>query len=98
MGIRKEIEELANNLPAPDTTKMRGKILFHKVRSGDYQLMDEIHDLRLIILVVKVEHQKDVYKRLPCLVLPGSLRYKENGRYPLIIRLCTFLLFAFQLF
>jgi mRNA interferase RelE/StbE len=63
--IRKRIEELANNLPAPSTTKMKGDNPFHKVRSANYRIIYEIHDDRLAILVVKIGHRKDVYRDLP---------------------------------
>ena len=63
--IKKKIEELGSNLPAPNTTKMKGDNSFHKVRSGDYRIIYEIHDDRLVILIVKVGHRKDVYKKLP---------------------------------
>ena len=58
--IKKKIEELANNLPAPATTKMKGDNPFHKIRSGNYRIIYEIQDDRL----VKVGHRKDVYKNL----------------------------------
>lgn len=63
--IKKKIDEIGSNLPAPNTTKMKGDNSFHKVRSGDYRIIYEIHDDRLVILVVKVGHRKDVYKKLP---------------------------------
>ena len=63
--IKKKIDELGNNLPTPNTTKMKGDNSFHKVRSGDYRIIYEIHDDRLVILIVKVGHRKDVYKKLP---------------------------------
>jgi mRNA interferase RelE/StbE len=62
--IKKKIDELAANLPNPAATKMKGNNPFHKLRSGDYRIIYEIHDDRLVILVVKVGHRKDVYKRL----------------------------------
>ena len=62
--IKKKIDELAANLPNPAATKMKGNNPFHKMRSGDYRIIYEIHDDRLVILVVKVGHRKDVYKRL----------------------------------
>ncbi len=62
--IKKRINELATNIPAPATTKMKGNNDFHKVRCGDYRIIYEIHDERLIILVVKIGHRKDVYKKL----------------------------------
>ena len=62
--IRKRIDELAENLPDTVTTEMKGNNSFHKIRSGDYRIIYEIHDDRLVILIVKIGHRKDVYKRL----------------------------------
>ena len=62
--IKKKIDDLAENLPDPATTKMKGNNTFHKIRSGNYRIVYEIHEDRLVILVVKVGHRKDVYKRL----------------------------------
>ena len=64
LRIKKKIDEIAENLPEPNTTKMKGDNSFHKIRSGDYRIIYEIHDDRLVILVVKIGHRKDVYKRL----------------------------------
>ncbi len=63
--IKKRIEDLAQNLPDPASTKMKGRNDFHKVRVGDYRIIYEIHSDILIILVVKIGHRKDVYKQLP---------------------------------
>lgn len=63
--IKKKIEELGSNLPEPNTTKMKGDNAFHKVRSGDYRIVYEIHNDRLVILVVKIGHRKEVYQKLP---------------------------------
>lgn len=63
--IKKKIDELGSNLPALNITKMKGDNSFHKVRSGDYRIIYEIHADRLVILIVKVGHRKDVYKKLP---------------------------------
>jgi prevent-host-death family protein len=57
------IEELGQNLPDPNTTKMKGNNSFHKIRTGDYRIVFEIHDDRVVILIVKIGHRKDVYKR-----------------------------------
>ena len=62
--IKKRIDELTVNLPNPATTKMKGDNPFHKIRSGDYRIINEIHDARFVILVVKFGHRKEVYKRL----------------------------------
>jgi mRNA interferase RelE/StbE len=44
---------------------MKGNNPFHKIRSGDYRIVYEIFDARLVILVVKIGHRKEVYKVLP---------------------------------
>ena len=62
--IRDKIDSLAENPPNPDTTKMKGDNPFHKVRVGDYRIVYEIREGTLVILVLKIGHRKDVYKRL----------------------------------
>ncbi len=62
--IKKKIDNLAENLPDPATTKMKGNNSFHRIRVGVYRIVYEIHEDRLLILVVKIGHRKDVYKRL----------------------------------
>ena len=58
--IKKKIEALGSNLPDLNTTKMKGNNSFHKVRTGDYRIIYEIHDDRMVVLVVKVGHRKNV--------------------------------------
>ena len=62
--IKKKIDGLAENLPDPATTKMKGNNPFHRVRTGNYRIVYQILEDRLVILVVKVGHRKDVYERL----------------------------------
>ena len=62
--IKKKIDDLAENLPDSATTKMKGNNTFHRIRAGVYRIVYEIHEDRLVIIVVKVGHRKDVYKRL----------------------------------
>ena len=62
--ISKKIDSLAEKLPSPDSTKMKGNNPFHKVRVGDYRIVYEIQDDVLVILIVKVGHRKDIYRNL----------------------------------
>ena len=62
--IKRKIESLAENLPDRASTKMKGNNNFHKVRIGDYRIIYEIHDDVMFILVVKIGHRKDIYKKL----------------------------------
>ena len=63
--IKKKVEELGTNLPDPTTTRMKGNNSFHRVRTGAYRIIYEIHNDKLVILVVKIGHRKDVYRNLP---------------------------------
>ena len=62
--IKKKIDDLAENLPDPAATKMKGNNIFHRIHVGDYRIVYEIHGDRIVILVVKVGHCNDIYKRL----------------------------------
>jgi len=62
--ISKAIDNLAENLPNPDTTKMKGDNPFHKIRVGDYRIVYEIQDDILLILIIKIGHRKDIYRNL----------------------------------
>ena len=62
--IKKRIEELSVNLPDFSSTKMRGNNTFDKIRSGDYRILYEIHDDKLVILIIKIGHRKDIYEKL----------------------------------
>ena len=62
--IRKYIDDL-ETLPNP---RLRGEPLkgnlseYWKYRVGDYRIVCEIQDQKLVILVVKIGHRRDVYK------------------------------------
>jgi len=62
--IRDKIDSFADDLPDPATTKMKGDNPFHRVRVGDYPIIYEIHEDTLLILVLKIGHRKEVYRRL----------------------------------
>ncbi len=62
--IKKKINHLSKHLPEPATTKMKGNNSFHKIRSGNYRIIYEIYNEKLVILIVKIGHRKDVYKHL----------------------------------
>ena len=62
--IKKRIDTLSTDLPDSTTTKINDNNLLHKVRSGAYRIIYEIHDDKLDVLVVKIGHRKDVYKKI----------------------------------
>ena len=62
--IRDRIDGLSKNLPDPAITKMKGDNPFHRIRIRDYRIIYEIHDDILVIMVLKIGHRKEVYRRL----------------------------------
>ena len=43
--------------------KLTGEWNQWRIRVGDYRVVYEIHDGRLLVLVVRVEHRRGVYRR-----------------------------------
>ncbi|MDR2728697.1 MAG: type II toxin-antitoxin system RelE/ParE family toxin [Chitinispirillales bacterium] len=62
MQISGCINGLSANPRPVGCKKLKGPNNLYRVRSGDFRIVYEIHDGRLIVLVVKVGHRKDVYQ------------------------------------
>jgi mRNA interferase RelE/StbE len=57
-----EVDLLAQNPRPPGVVKMSGTENLWRIRIGDYRVVYEIHDNRLIVLVLRVAHRKDIYR------------------------------------
>ena len=55
------IESLAND-PRPLGCKKLSEQERYRIRQGNYRILYEIEDNKLIICVVKVRHRRDVYR------------------------------------
>jgi len=62
--IADKIDSLSENLPDPAVTKMKGDNPFHRIRVGDYRIIYEIQGDILLIVILKIGHRKEVYRRL----------------------------------
>jgi mRNA interferase RelE/StbE len=60
--IVSEVALLARNPRPRGVVKMEGCDNLWRIRVGDYRVVYEIHDRRLIVLVLRVAHRKDVYR------------------------------------
>ena len=57
-----KLEELAFE-PRPDgVKKLEGSDNLYRVRAGKYRIIYEIQDALLLVIVVKVNHRRDVYR------------------------------------
>jgi len=59
--ILKRIESLGDDPRPPGSVKLSG-LEYYRVRQGNYRIIYEIEDNRLIVVVVKVRHRRDVYR------------------------------------
>jgi mRNA interferase RelE/StbE len=59
------LERLAEDPRPPGSKKLEGAEDLHRLRVGDYRIVYRIEDQVLLVLVVRVAHRSDVYRRLP---------------------------------
>ncbi len=60
--VRAAIDLLAEEPRPPGCTKLAGEDSVYRVRIGDYRILYEVIDARLIVQVVRVGHRRDVYR------------------------------------
>lgn len=58
------IRALANDPRPPGCAKLSGSAGLWRIRAGDYRIIYHIVDDRLVVIVVKVAHRRDVYRGL----------------------------------
>ena len=61
--IRAAIDLLAENPRPPRCAKLAGEDRAYRVRVGDFGIVYEIFDERLVVQVIRVGHRRDVYER-----------------------------------
>ncbi|MCY3863629.1 MAG: type II toxin-antitoxin system RelE/ParE family toxin [bacterium] len=60
--IRAAIELLADEPRPPSCVALTGEQSVYRVRVGDYRIVYKVIDTRLMILVIRVGHRRDVYR------------------------------------
>ena len=61
-AILRRIGEIARDPRGPGCEKLSGMERY-RVRQGDYRILYEIEDRGLTVLIVKVAHRKEAYRR-----------------------------------
>jgi len=64
LAIEKAVNNLATNPRPAGATKLTGHNEW-RIRVGDYRVIYTINDNQLVVLVVKVGHRSQIYRRLP---------------------------------
>jgi mRNA interferase RelE/StbE len=59
--IARKIDSLASE-PSPPGARKLGDSERYRVRVGDYRIVYEIHDDRLVVVIVRAGHRREVYR------------------------------------
>jgi mRNA interferase RelE/StbE len=59
--IRDRIRELAIDPRLMGAIKLSGEKNTYRTRVGDYRIIYEIYDEKVLVLIIKIGHRKDVY-------------------------------------
>ena len=62
LRILRVITNLEANPRPPGAKKLEGHPDIWRIRSGDYRVIYTIEDDRLVVLVVKIGHRREVYR------------------------------------
>ena len=58
------LKKLAENPRPPQAKKLEGMDGLYRIRTGDYRIVYLIEDDKLIVLVVRIGHRKEIYREL----------------------------------
>jgi mRNA interferase RelE/StbE len=61
--VAARIDALAENPRPPGVEKLEGADDLYRVRAGDYRIIYQIENKRLLVLVVRIGHRSEVYRR-----------------------------------
>jgi mRNA interferase RelE/StbE len=59
--ILEKINLLAEDPRPPGSSKLSGKD-YYRIRQGDYRIVYEIVENRLVVVVIKIGHRREVYR------------------------------------
>ncbi|MBZ0257092.1 type II toxin-antitoxin system RelE/ParE family toxin, partial [bacterium] len=60
--IAKAIDDLANDPRPIGCLKMKGYEGFYRLRIGDYRIIYDIQEKKLVVLVIRIRQRKDAYR------------------------------------
>jgi mRNA interferase RelE/StbE len=63
LRVRAAIDLLADNPRPPGCVALAGEPHAYRVRTGDYRIVYEVFDDRLLVQVVRAGHRRDIYRR-----------------------------------
>ncbi|MEA5534143.1 type II toxin-antitoxin system RelE/ParE family toxin [Crocosphaera sp. XPORK-15E] len=61
--ILTKLEQLTLNPRPPQSQKMVGEDNTYRIRVGDYRIIYEVFDHRLVVMVIRIGHRREVYRK-----------------------------------
>lgn len=62
LKITDKLQSLSSNSKPSEVKPLKGKLApYYRIRSGDYRVIYAIEDDKLVVLIIKIAHRKDVY-------------------------------------
>lgn len=62
--VKARIDQLAEDPRPAGVKRLKGETDLFRLRSGDYRIIYSIEDVRLVVLVIRIGHRRDVYRGL----------------------------------
>jgi mRNA interferase RelE/StbE len=62
--VQSVIDALAADPRPHGVKKLEGEKTLHRIHSGVYRVLYDIHDATISIVVIRIGHRKDVYRNL----------------------------------
>jgi mRNA interferase RelE/StbE len=60
--IAARIDGLADNPRPRGSERLRGAEDLYRIRSGDYRIIHQVTEARLLVLVIRIGHRREVYR------------------------------------
>jgi mRNA interferase RelE/StbE len=60
--IARQIDSLSENPYPPGIKKIEGEHALYRLRVGDYRILYQVKGRILLVLVVGIEHRRDIYR------------------------------------
>ncbi len=61
--LRPRIDALAENPRPHGVETLKGEKGLHRIRAGDYRIIYQIRDEVLVVLIVRIGHRREVYRK-----------------------------------
>jgi mRNA interferase RelE/StbE len=62
--IKQRIDSLAEKPYAPGIKKIEGEHELYRLRVGDYRILYQVKERILLVLIVRIGHRREVYRRI----------------------------------